>query len=116
MSYKNILLFLRNQSAAAVALLKGGADGNKLNKNKCSPLHVAVNKGYTDVVKTLLNFSCDVNAQVCYNSTHLRTQELSSSRTEMELEEERVKGGKLNVTFFCFAGFIRGHCPSRCHS
>ena len=100
MSYKNILLFLRNQSAAAVALLKGGADGNKLNKNKCSPLHVAVNKGYTDVVKTLLNFSCDVNAQVCYNSTHLPTQYHASSRTEMELEEERVKGGKLNVTFF----------------
>ena len=116
MSYKNILLFLRNQSAAAVALLKGGADGNKLNKNKCSPLHVAVNKGYTDVVKTLLNFSCDVNAQVCYNSSHRRTQDLSSSRTEMELKEERVKGGKLNVTFCCFAGFIRGYCPSRCHS
>ena len=101
-SYKNILLLLRNQPAAAVALLKGGADGNKLNKNKCSPLHVAVNKGYTDVVKTLLNFSCDVNAQVCYNSTHLPTQDLSSSRSEMELEEERVKGGKLNVKFFCF--------------
>ena len=57
--------FLRNQPTTAAALLKGGADGNKLNKNKCSPLHVAVNKGYTGVVKTLLSYSCNVNAQVC---------------------------------------------------
>ena len=55
----------RNQPLTAAALLKGGADGNRLNKNKCSPLHVAVNKGYKEVVKTFLNSSCNVNAQVC---------------------------------------------------
>lgn len=59
-----MIFVLRNQSLTAAALLKGGADGNKLNKNNCSPLHVAVNKGYTDVVKTLLNYSCNANAQV----------------------------------------------------
>ena len=59
------VILLRNQPLTATALLKGGADGNRLNKNKCSPLHVAVNKGYTQVVKTFLNSSCNVNAQVC---------------------------------------------------
>lgn len=60
-----VILF-RNQPLTAATLVKGGADGNGLNKNKCSPLHVAVNKGYTDVVKTFLSCStCDVNAQVC---------------------------------------------------
>jgi len=60
-----------NQPTTAAALLKGGADGNKLNKNKCSPLHVAVNKGYTGVVKTLLSYSCNVNAQDSYGDTVL---------------------------------------------
>lgn len=60
-----------NQPMTAAALLKGGADGNKLNKNKCSPLHVAVNKGYTEVVKTLLSYSCDANAQDSYGDTVL---------------------------------------------
>lgn len=61
----------RNQPLTAAALLKGGADGNRLNKNKCSPLHVAVNKGYKEVVKTFLNSSCNVNAQVCTCILHI---------------------------------------------
>ena len=61
----SIVYFSRNQPLTAAALLKGGADGNKRNKNKCSPLHVAVNKGYSEVVKTLLSYSCNANAQVC---------------------------------------------------
>lgn len=63
----NVLFFfpVSNQPSTATALLKGGADGNRRNKNKCSPLHVAVNKGYSEVVKTLLCYSCNVNAQVC---------------------------------------------------
>lgn len=60
-----------NQPLTAAALLRGGADGNRLNKNKCSPLHVAVNKGYTQVVETFLSSSCNVNAQDSYGDTVL---------------------------------------------
>lgn len=65
------VILRRNQPLTAAALLKGGADGNRLNKNKCSPLHVAVNKGYKEVVKTFLNSSCNVNAQVCTCILHI---------------------------------------------
>ena len=63
-SFERFFPPVSNQPSAATALLKGGADGNKRNKNKCSPLHVAVNKGHSEVVKTLLCYSCNVNAQV----------------------------------------------------
>lgn len=82
LKYTNFIL--RNRPSAAAALLKGGADSNKLNKNKCSPLHVAVNKGYIDVVKTLLSYPCNANAQVCVLIFHpvlscvLLFQELST--------------------------------------
>lgn len=65
-SFERFFPPVSNQPSAATALLKGGADGNKRNKNKCSPLHVAVNKGHSEVVKTLLCYSCNVNAQVCF--------------------------------------------------
>ncbi len=37
---------------------------NLLNNSMCSALHIAVNKGFTDVVRVLTEHSADVNLQV----------------------------------------------------
>ena len=42
-----------------------GADLNARNKRRQSPLHVAVNKGHTGVIKTLLQLGCHPSLQVC---------------------------------------------------
>jgi len=42
-------------------LAKGGADVNARNKDGTTALIVAIDKGYTDVVKALLEFGADVN-------------------------------------------------------
>ena len=59
-----VTIFFSNRAPAAAALLEKGADCNRENKNKCVPLHVAVNKGHLDVVKILLREMCNVNLQV----------------------------------------------------
>lgn len=45
-------------------LLSKGADVNLLNNSMCTALHIAVNKGFTDVVHVLTEHSADVNLQV----------------------------------------------------
>lgn len=48
-----------------MALLAGaGADLNARNKRRQTALHVAVNKGHCDVVKTLLELGCHPSLQV----------------------------------------------------
>ena len=41
-----------------------GANVNLLNNSMCTALHIAVNKGFTDVVRVLTEHSADVNLQV----------------------------------------------------
>ena len=45
-------------------LIKAGSDMNARNKRRQSPLHVAVNKGHTAVVKKLLGLGCHPSLQV----------------------------------------------------
>ncbi|KAL0199784.1 hypothetical protein M9458_002971, partial [Cirrhinus mrigala] len=42
---------------------EGGADLNARNKRRQTPLHIAVNKGHLQVVKTLLDFGCHPSLQ-----------------------------------------------------
>lgn len=45
-------------------LHRGSADLNARNKRRQTPLHIAVNKGHLQVVKTLLDFGCHPSLQV----------------------------------------------------
>lgn len=58
----------RNQAEIARLLLSKGAAVNLLNNSMCTALHIAVNKGFTDVVRVLTEHSADVNLQVRHTS------------------------------------------------
>lgn len=61
----NLCLFWSsNQAEIARLLLSKGANVNLLNNSMCTALHIAVNKGFTDVVRVLTEHSADVNLQV----------------------------------------------------
>lgn len=53
-----------NQAEIARLLLSKGANVNLLNNSMCTALHIAVNKGFTDMVRVLTEHSADVNLQV----------------------------------------------------
>lgn len=53
-----------NQAEITRLLLSKGANVNLLNNSMCTALHIAVNKGFTDVVRVLTEHSADVNLQV----------------------------------------------------
>lgn len=55
---------LSNQAEVTQLLLRKGANVNLLNNSMCTALHIAVNKGFTDVVRVLTEHSADVNIQV----------------------------------------------------
>lgn len=55
---------LSNQAEIARLLLSKGANVNLLNNSLCTALHIAVNKGFTDMVRVLTEHSADVNLQV----------------------------------------------------
>lgn len=60
----NDLFCFSNQAEIARLLLSKGANVNVLNNSMCTALHIAVNKGFTDVVRVLTEHSADVNLQV----------------------------------------------------
>uniref|UniRef100_A0A8C1ML56 E3 ubiquitin-protein ligase MIB1 n=1 Tax=Cyprinus carpio TaxID=7962 RepID=A0A8C1ML56_CYPCA len=47
-----------DEGSVIEVLHRGGADLNARNKRRQTPLHIAVNKGHLQVVKTLLDFGC----------------------------------------------------------
>ena len=53
-----------DESAIVEQLVRAGSDLNARNKRRQSPLHVAVNKGHTGVVKKLLGLGCHPSLQV----------------------------------------------------
>lgn len=53
-----------DEAAVVEQLVKAGSDMNARNKRRQSPLHVAVNKGHTGVVKKLLGLGCHPSLQV----------------------------------------------------
>ncbi|GCB72199.1 hypothetical protein scyTo_0009056, partial [Scyliorhinus torazame] len=55
----------------AKLLLSKGANVNLLNASTCSALHIAVNKGFTEVVRALCEYNCNVNLQDSYGDTPL---------------------------------------------
>jgi len=53
-----------DEAAVVEQLVRAGSDMNARNKRRQSPLHVAVNKGHTGVVKKLLGLGCHPSLQV----------------------------------------------------
>lgn len=64
-----VMCACRNQAEITRLLLSKGASVNLLNNSMCTALHIAVNKGFTDVVRVLTEHSADVNLQVKH-TTH----------------------------------------------
>lgn len=58
----------RNQPEAARVLLSSGCGANALNSTRSSALHVAVQRGFLEVVKVLCERGCDVNLPVSAGS------------------------------------------------
>lgn len=61
-----------DEGSVIEVLQRGGADLNARNKRRQTPLHIAVNKGHLQVVKTLLDFGCHPSLQVTAQ-THTHT-------------------------------------------
>lgn len=59
-----IMFHFSNQAEIARLLLSKGANVNLLNNSMCTALHIAVNKGFADLVRMLTEHSADVNLQV----------------------------------------------------
>ena len=53
-----------DEAVVVEQLVRAGSDMNARNKRRQSPLHVAVNKGHTGVVKKLLGLGCHPSLQV----------------------------------------------------
>lgn len=60
-----------DEGSVIEVLQRGGADLNARNKRRQTPLHIAVNKGHLQVVKTLLDFGCHPSLQVSITLTYL---------------------------------------------
>lgn len=60
-----------DEGAVIEVLHRGSADLNARNKRRQTPLHIAVNKGHLQVVKTLLDFGCHPSLQVNFNGGSL---------------------------------------------
>lgn len=58
-----------DEGSVIEVLQRGGADLNARNKRRQTPLHIAVNKGHLQVVKTLLDFGCHPSLQVSITMT-----------------------------------------------
>ncbi|MEJ1281604.1 mindbomb E3 ubiquitin protein ligase 1 [Cricetulus griseus] len=56
-----------DEGAVIEVLHRGSADLNARNKRRQTPLHIAVNKGHLQVVKTLLDFGCHPSLQLSEN-------------------------------------------------
>lgn len=55
---------IRNQPEAARVLLSAGCGVDAQNGTRSTALHVAVQRGFLEVVKTLCERGCDVNLPV----------------------------------------------------
>lgn len=60
-----------DEGSVIEVLHRGGADLNARNKRRQTPLHIAVNKGHLQVVKTLLDFGCHPSLQVFSTKSYL---------------------------------------------
>uniref|UniRef100_A0A674GA92 RING-type E3 ubiquitin transferase n=1 Tax=Taeniopygia guttata TaxID=59729 RepID=A0A674GA92_TAEGU len=60
-----------DEGAVIEVLHRGSADLNARNKRRQTPLHIAVNKGHLQVVKTLLDFGCHPSLQDSEGDTPL---------------------------------------------
>lgn len=60
-----------DEAAVIEILAKAGADLNARNKRRQTSLHIAVNKGHLNVVKTLLTLGCHPSLQDSEGDTPL---------------------------------------------
>ncbi len=73
-----------DEGSVIEVLQRGGADLNARNKRRQTPLHIAVNKGHLQVVKTLLDFGCHPSLQVSI-TYHLFTYRRMSCYTGCDI-------------------------------
>ncbi|TRY64656.1 hypothetical protein DNTS_034849 [Danionella cerebrum] len=73
------------EAEVARLLLSKGACVNQINNSMCTALHIAVNKGFTDVVRVLIEHSADVNLQDSYGDTPLHDAIAKDFRSIIEL-------------------------------
>uniref|UniRef100_A0A8C8LPW2 E3 ubiquitin-protein ligase MIB2 n=1 Tax=Oncorhynchus tshawytscha TaxID=74940 RepID=A0A8C8LPW2_ONCTS len=66
-------------------LLSKGANVNLLNNSMCTALHIAVNKGFTDVVRVLSEHLADINVQDSYGDTPLHDAIAKDFRNIIEI-------------------------------
>ncbi|KAI4884098.1 hypothetical protein NFI96_020423, partial [Prochilodus magdalenae] len=71
-----------DEGSVIEVLHRGGADLNARNKRRQTPLHIAVNKGHLQVVKTLLDFGCHPSLQDSEGDTPLHDA-ISKKRDDM---------------------------------
>uniref|UniRef100_A0A8C8JJ55 RING-type E3 ubiquitin transferase n=1 Tax=Oncorhynchus tshawytscha TaxID=74940 RepID=A0A8C8JJ55_ONCTS len=71
-----------DEGSVIEVLQRGGADLNARNKRRQTPLHIAVNKGHLQVVKTLLDFGCHPSLQDSEGDTPLHDA-ISKKRDDM---------------------------------
>lgn len=82
----------RSDSAEVVKQLLGlKLDPNTGNNNMQTPLHLAASKGYTDVVKVLMEGGCDLNRKTKF--TEMTALHLASKNNQTDIVKQLLKGG-----------------------
>uniref|UniRef100_A0A4W6BZ90 RING-type E3 ubiquitin transferase n=1 Tax=Lates calcarifer TaxID=8187 RepID=A0A4W6BZ90_LATCA len=101
-----------DEGSVIEVLQRGGADLNARNKRRQTPLHIAVNKGHLQVVKTLLDFGCHPSLQVSATTSYLPTEKcfvtqigtFQDSNTEISIHKSTVKDESLQSTLIVSLG------------
>lgn len=109
-----------DEGSVIEVLQRGSADLNARNKRRQTPLHIAVNKGHLQVVKTLLDFGCHPSLQVSITLSYLAIEksfihpdtgcDISESKYNSNVKDQ---WGLQHMVFIL--GFRRGHTPAWCH-
>lgn len=86
-----------DEGSVIEVLQRGGADLNARNKRRQTPLHIAVNKGHLQVVKTLLDLGCHPSLQV-------RTVATSHRCTDQRKSDTATLGNYWEL--FCFSHWL----------
>jgi E3 ubiquitin-protein ligase mind-bomb len=79
---------------------------NIINTNKCTPLHVAVNKGHTDVVRVLVKANCDVNVQDSSGDTAIHD---AITKDQPDIINILINSNKCDLTIVNQQGFNPFH-------
>lgn len=91
-----------DEGSVIEVLQRGGADLNARNKRRQTPLHIAVNKGHLQVVKTLLDFGCHPSLQVFIFHLPMKSRVQNSVQHSITMLVEVSGLQKSNTQIFFF--------------